>query len=164
MSDEKQTHIHTVWPTDMDLESGLYAYRVGYRKAAEALVWRAVNEEMPMGEAKGIVYPIMFLYRHVVEITLKDILAQFDSHKSNTRSYKFGHNLAAIWSNVVDVVFEVQEKDIAQDFINCFGPLIESLHAIDPKGDGFRYYLDTTGKVARPEPINVDLINIRMWI
>jgi hypothetical protein len=69
----RRNHVFTVRAWDAPGEFGRWEYRVGYRKAADALVLKAVNDETHPTERIGFIYPVMFLYRHCIEITLKDL-------------------------------------------------------------------------------------------
>jgi hypothetical protein len=60
------------WKNNACLRNGdEYAYREGYRKGAQILV-RAVEETQ--SDQDFLVYPIVFLYRHHIELALKRVI------------------------------------------------------------------------------------------
>jgi hypothetical protein len=62
---------------------GRYAYSEGYRRGARILVQYVVDHAM---DQDFLVYPIIFLYRHHVELVLKDILLRAPSLTSRPLS------------------------------------------------------------------------------
>jgi hypothetical protein len=164
MSKEKPRHKSTVAPQNLTSDEKRHVYRVGYRKAADALVLRMLHEELPEIERAGLIYPIMFLYRHCIEITLKDLLELGSITKIMKENETLGHDLMKIWSNSLALTEAVQGKKMRDDFDDSFGPLISAMHAADPKGDGFRYSLDPSGQPYWPQPFDVDIVNIKMWV
>lgn len=60
------------WKNNACLRNGNeYAYREGYRRGAQILV-RAVEETQ--SDQDFLVYPIVFLYRHHIELALKRVI------------------------------------------------------------------------------------------
>lgn len=60
------------WKNNACLRNGdEYAYREGYRRGAQILV-RAVEETQ--SDQDFLVYPIVFLYRHHIELALKRVI------------------------------------------------------------------------------------------
>ena len=62
------------WKNNACLRDGdEYAYREGYRRGAQLLV-QAVGESAR--DQDFLVYPIVFLYRHHIELVLKRVIKQ----------------------------------------------------------------------------------------
>ena len=54
--------------------SDLFAHIEGYKRAAD-LVWAAIKPNPRAAGIDYLVYPMIFLYRYFVELSLKDIIA-----------------------------------------------------------------------------------------
>lgn len=57
--------------------SRFFLMRDGYRKSADALVQQAIDD---FREADYLVFPIVFLYRHAFELSLKYIINHYGHH------------------------------------------------------------------------------------
>jgi hypothetical protein len=77
MSTEK--HMFTVTSWNRLGELSRTQYREGYKKAADTLTLKVLCSDgdymTDLHLRFGMIYPIMFLYRHYIEIELKDLLA-----------------------------------------------------------------------------------------
>lgn len=108
-------------------------YRVGYldtaRDTASALRKRAGNNASAM--------PVLFLFRHYVELALKDILAAAGAFAIDLADKKFGHNLAALWDEA-GKVFTNFSVEATADQRSAIAELVE----LDARADAFRYALD----------------------
>src|ERR1700674_5287427 len=75
-------------------------YRAGYRKAADALVLNLLNSDgdyiTDLHIRFGMIYPIMFLYRHYIEIEFKDLLALAAITSLVDAEKLSGHDLRAL--------------------------------------------------------------------
>ncbi len=108
-------------------------YRVGYldtaRDTASALRKRDGTNESAM--------PVLYLFRHYVELALKDILAAGGAFAIDLADKKFGHNLAALWGEVAKVLNNFNfETTVGQHSV------INELVELDARADAFRYALD----------------------
>jgi len=82
----------------------LYGLREGYKSSADDLLDLALQK----GDPKTLdtyIFPILFSYRHCLEISLKHIYLRCFSHIQCN-----GHNLLDLWDKV--------KKDVIDDFIN----------------------------------------------
>lgn len=61
---------------------GIYA--LGYREAAELLGQRCLNSR---AEADSLVYPLVFLWRHYVELRLKELLRGLNYIDQQSREF-----------------------------------------------------------------------------
>lgn len=157
------SHVLTVKSWTVPGKLDRWEYRVGYRKAADALVIKALAEPPPTDQV-GLIYPIMYLYRHYLELTLKDLLFEAQAAAVATYSVKVGHDLSTLWDTILDMVETVQGNQDRQSFDEAFGPLVKTFHAADPNADAFRYATNRRGDEHWPAPFNVDIINIKIWI
>lgn len=164
MDNKKPINIQNIAPPQLNDDATRHEYRVAYRKAADALVLRVLHERLPEVERAGMIYPIMFLYRHSIEVTLKDLLCLSYMAEITQKENKIGHDLASIWMEILSIVELVQGPKMRSETEESFGPLVLTVHNMDPKGDAFRYPLNTRGQPHWPKPFDVDIVLVKIWI
>lgn len=128
------------WPTmnwSWELNE-LASYALGYKYAAD----RIVSETNRINAY--VVYPVMFLYRHYLEIQLKTHLKAFQEYLGIPRNIPQHHNLLKLWKKVCKLEAEAinqQRWDADDTLANCteIGNLIRDFHEIDGKSTAFRY-------------------------
>jgi len=85
------------------LDNSWTRYEEGYYDAAKALVERYSGKF----ESAWVVYPILFLYRHYLELMLKSLIfeacASFEG-ESRPKEIADQHNLIVLWDMLVDIV------------------------------------------------------------
>jgi hypothetical protein len=162
MSAEK--NVFTVTPWKLCGELSWEAYREGYRKAADTLALNLVNSGgnyiSDLHMRFGMIYPIMFLYRHYIEIEFKQLLALIGMTTLVDTKKKYGHDLRALWSKVLECVEAVQGKDARQEFAGAFERTIAYFERVDPQRDGFRYPKNSKGHGQWDSPLEVDVATI----
>lgn len=123
-------------------------YRVGYlntaRDTASALRKRHGTNASAM--------PVLYLFRHYVELALKDILAAGGAFAIDLSDKKFGHDLAALWREVAQVLDNFGFKATAGQH-----SVINELVELDARADAFRYALDRAGQQQFERIGSVDL-------
>jgi hypothetical protein len=145
-------------------------YLAGYRAAADILfehaeqsIAKAPND--PLDVANWLVYPIYFLYRHAIELSLKQMRAAKTEDGQTTtpdrgKVLRNDHSLLELWMEVKDWVQQIGGERLGAE-TDAFEKLIEQIHQVDPKGDAGRYDLhrnqSETFKGVRP----IDLPNLR---
>ena len=113
-------------------------YADHYAEAAEQLYKSTTNNTR---KKDSLVYPMMFLSRHSVELRLKSILHKlYILHKQNgsdmEKSSLNGHNLECLW-NAIDKLYNGEKNGI---YILA-GERITELNQYDSKSDTFRYHI-----------------------
>src|SRR6478609_5485267 len=117
-----------------------YSYAEGYKIAAQRLIKHVVET----GEDQDfLVYPIIFLYRHHIELLLKSILEQLPYLlDKKLKTNHCSHNLAELWNDLKSLIGEVSEacgwENLslnAIEGIDCY--ICQPTHA-DPKSFTFR--------------------------
>lgn len=97
-----QQSAHFGW---QNKDEALYGIREGYKYSADELVEIVVNSGNNIKKLDTYIFPIMFSYRHAVEISLKHIyLRAYGNIPSG------GHSLLELWDKV--------RKEIIDDMIN----------------------------------------------
>ncbi len=111
---------------DLDF-GGNYHYVEGYRRAAQAIL--QVAEDTPR-DVDELIYPLVFLYRHRIELHLKQLLS-YGSEPPPT------HDLLELWTAIRTVVeAELRPRMVILDLVES---RLNELHALDRGGTAFRY-------------------------
>jgi len=141
------------------------AYKSGFRSAANQLALEACKIR---SEQDIIIYPIAYLYRHHIELVLKDIFLMAASllRLETTNSQKnalMRHNLLKIWNYVIPLLAPIcelaGEEPLPQEDIEGISSYIRQINDYDSGGNSFRYARELNG--ARSLPENLALINIQ---
>ena len=130
-------------------------YIAGYKEAADLLVDSIANQK---GSADSLIFPIVFLYRHYVEIRLKSLL--HDGHRLLDREHKHKseHQLSKLWPKVRSILDELWPNDEGED-LKAMDSLIAQFEEVDPRSTTFRYPKDFDGN----NSLNLDTprVNLR---
>ena len=142
-------------------------YAIGYKEAADQLV-----AGMGTGQSTDayLAYPVMFLYRHYLELRLKEIVIglkelgalSVDFGRFNLRPQlpdpeERGHRLAYFWNDMLSYWFGAIEEDLVAGIVleeleptyDIVGERISELDEIDRSSEVFRYPVDNKGKPHR---------------
>lgn len=101
----------------------------GYFQAADLLVDSCVEDPR---RSLRLVYPILFAYRHAVEVALKFTM-DFYGDDLAPRS----HSLGILWSHVRTIM--MHHCDVTLQELDCFGEIVAELDAADRSSTAFRY-------------------------
>jgi hypothetical protein len=149
------------WLTENDLtlpaeyfppgpEIGLYllhsadAYAHGYKMAADRL---AGVQNCDFGIERHIEYPIMFLYRHYIELELKQIIDLVSHLERNPAKARDTHDLLKLW-NRARLAIERYWPEEQKVHLDRAGFCISNFDKLDRTSQSFRYPHDKDGKVA----------------
>ena len=139
------------WQADAQLEAdgNWYPYVAGYKDAADKVIDATQNEYFD-----SLVYPVMFLYRHYLEIMLKQLLWEFRSlhlylekyprsMEDNTGSEKddpiLKHDLMRIWKELRKLIEKAWRDEEDLSFLADVELRVREFHAIDQGSFAFRY-------------------------
>ena len=131
-------------------EYSSFSYRYGYRRAGKILAeWAASN-----GEASHLVFPICFVYRHYVELTLKRLIAlgcgiaNRRMAEGETRVVS-KHDLRKLWNTFRAVEVEVINKTGGNprppEDMEGIEAYLDQLHTSDQGSYSFRYAVGKSG-------------------
>jgi hypothetical protein len=147
------------------------ACALGYRMAAQALVEHAC-QPCERGKETFLFYPIVFLYRHYVELMLKNVIFAFDEpemrnitgaaelDRKKLTTGKDGHSLKLLWEQLRPLVQALGEAAGRPDTIEGTNFYIEKLNEFDPYSFAGRYASEKTKaslKEAQKDGGTVDL-------
>lgn len=125
----------------------------GYRRSADALVEQAVVD---FREADFLIYPIVFLYRHALELNLKYIINVYGRHVGVEPIWT-SHDFEQLWPEFLRVLdgFGTDDPDQADQIV---GGVIAEFGNVDPKSFSYRYPRDNRGI---PVPLANDRMDLR---
>ncbi|MGG3399259.1 hypothetical protein ABER78_20590 [Bacillus velezensis] len=133
-----------------DGQSYYYGYKEGFFQAAHMSIKPAKYY------SDSLVYPIIFNYRHYLELVLKENILRFQIFFRLPITYKNTHNL--IWlldklesilvPNNLGFLISPTQKKVIQDF-----------HKIDSQNDAFRFVFNTEGSLSH----TYDHKQISLW-
>jgi hypothetical protein len=143
---------------DHDLRR-FYRMKDGYKLAGDVLVQRWLTQSRTL-YGDSLVYPILFCYRHFLELSMEWILWQREEYRS-TSIFK-EHDLRRLWHKCLlifqDVNIDADPQVVASE------KLILEMHEMDEGSFNFRYTHDKKGKVIDLGIGRVDLIRLREGI
>jgi hypothetical protein len=138
------------WHNDACLYTGQndtakHGYTEGYRRGAQLLVEHVAEHA---SNQDYLVYPVIFLYRHHIELALKNLIRQApylvereltDPEKSHLGK----HRLDLLWADVKAILKEICKKagwgKLDPDDVEGIDAYIAQLSAMDPDSFAFRY-------------------------
>ncbi len=120
--------------------STFFGYALAYKKAADLLVQN--NQRLPDIFLDDLVLPIVFLYRHYVELMLKDLLIE-----GNKKYGKFSpseikekildtHNIAYLWQKLKALLFALTDRS---EYVEALEACLFEFSNVDDSSMSFRY-------------------------
>ena len=122
---------------------GLYAD--GYRRAAELLVKQAKTYR----DRNTLIYPIVFLYRQYLELSLKDFITQ--GNRVEVRNPRpMHHRLNALWDICCRIARE-RGLPISKGRLRIIKQHVDEFERFDPTSEAFRYPVTTKNTPSIPD-------------
>jgi hypothetical protein len=132
----------------------------GYRRAARILA----EDAFERGDEVFLLYPVVFLYRHHVELMLKNLIYAFDhpsvrqktgaeeldeTDRQNLSNGKKAHSLQRLWGQLLPVVKALGNDIHHSETVEGISSYIQQLNEIDPDSVSFRYTTAIAGTKAK---------------
>jgi hypothetical protein len=144
-------------------DPGLYAAESwharawGFKRAADTL---ASDVLMARGEADLMIYPLVFLYRHQLELHLKDLILTGNELVDNPIKLK-DHALDGLWKDCRNILEKIGiEVDIPET--RHFEESLAVLNSVDRTSTAFRYPVTKSGAPTLPPDLAaIDAENLR---
>ncbi len=128
----------------------------GFRRAADILVHHIATHGSGQDH---LIFPIANMYRHHLELLLKDII-QLGAHLKDQKVIPKGHKLLPLWEQCKQTLNEIWEAKESVENFQQIERILRELTALDPDGQNFRYGRRTDGT----KPLqNVEIINIESF-
>ena len=130
----------------------LVAMTEGYKQAADLMVIQTESDETTRN---FLVYPIIFNYRHFLELSLKYHLATYGPRVGIPPNWK-SHDLALLWTAFVAMLEQFGTLD-PDDVDPIVGETILQFAKIDPDSYSHRYPVDRRG-----DPVPVEQADLHL--
>lgn len=138
-------------------------YTGGYKEAGDLLLKYALRS----GRQHVLVYPIIFLYRHYIELQLKEIIVNNRSYLGKSEPFPDYHNIDRLWEICKQDLIDIDEpllnqldqkryEEILSQY-DALGKDVSQFSQWDPDSQHFRYPVDKKGN-----PIVLDLRSINL--
>jgi len=136
-------------------------YIMGYKEAGDCLV-NSVAEQK--GTPDSLLFPIVFLYRHYIEIRLKSLLQDGSQLLDLEYNPKAEHRLSKLWSEVRKIITTLWPSGDKNE-LRSIDLLIHQFEQVDPHSTAFRYPKDLEGNNSlKIETPRVNLRNLKeVW-
>ena len=146
------------WLLDKSMEGSRPAiYIDGYKVAADTILQQFQDEK---GTLELIVYPVMFLYRHHLELSLKHLRSTIGERFPNQQLNSGGHGLKRIWDDCVQCL-RIQASDDEENFSGVT-QIIRQFDDVDPHpAENFRYSQTLKGEPTQTGKECIDLSVVR---
>jgi len=109
-------------------------YCRGYFFAARTLAEKVVAERRNLDIS---IYPMFYMYRHAIELGLKQVWATNSYINSGERNVMGGHNLKEIWKKLKPKLLILEE--IENETIDIMDKIINDIYELDHLAEEFRF-------------------------
>jgi hypothetical protein len=131
-------------------------YIYGYKKAADILVNYIIEVQI---DQDYLVYPIVFLYRHHLELILKEVIKKgnglldiYENVSEHTH-----HKIIDLWQKCKKIIKDVWPEGSSDD-LDAVDDCLTQFYKVDPTSMSFRYPTDKKGN---PIITGIKHINLR---
>lgn len=128
----------------------------GYMQAGAVLVAHCLADDR---QRHALVYPILFNYRHGLEMAMKWTLNRYGRFAS-INNYKLDHKLQGLWQKCRTVISDVGGGD-DDEAVQAVEDVILEFDALDPGAFAFRYAQGKKGSEIELPVFAIDLENLR---
>jgi hypothetical protein len=129
----------------------------GYKQGAEALAVSAAERNATLDL---VIYPIVFLYRQYLELTLKQIIDNAKRLENTGKGFPTNHDLKGLWKEALDLLrlhYGAADLPPELDNIQC---CIDEFHEHDSTSMAFRYPTDKKGQIHLRDLRHINLRNL----
>jgi hypothetical protein len=114
----------------------------GYFRAGHILIDQCREN---LNEGHLLIYPILFCYRHALEMAMKDLLESY-GHRFGVSVPGLDHNLWRLWESCRAIFAQIDNQSVATD-TSIVERLIKEFHDLDARAEAFRYPVKKDGTV-----------------
>jgi hypothetical protein len=129
----------------------------GYKVAADLLVQ---HTETQAWRRRKLVYPIVFCYRHFLELTLKGILEEYGAMGNVSPNWTH-HRLEDLWRDFRALLRNLDSDNPEEQGTDAVEQCIAEFAKIDPVSETFRYPKGRKGQPFDAGFETVDLLQLR---
>lgn len=119
-----------------------FDYAWGFYDAAEASIDAAIEHKAPLDV---LVYPIVFCYRHALELSLKHLRKELPRLWNEPTAYATKHTFPVMWGEVQTFLQRSVHFDPDGSLVPMVDRVLKDVEEFDAGGTVFRYPEDTKG-------------------
>lgn len=145
-------------------------HRDGFCFAADNLIRDLLFQEQlkkhdPEREFYGVLFAVLYCYRHYLEVTLKHLISIYapysvDVLDSEVQDLKKTHNLMKLWNQLKRMMIEVNGENHDRHERAVVESVINDFNRVDPNSQMFRYSHDNSGNRTRDGVPSTDLVKL----
>ncbi len=138
----RYTSSNTSWPARLDIHRDENINIIdGYLSAARILVETVRAQDILADE---LAYPIMYLYRHYLELTLKGIWRCLWQLNHLDRNFPKHHRLLDLWAGYREILVRGAyiSEEVQEEVYMC----LTGINDVDPHAESFRFTQRKDGK------------------
>lgn len=130
-------------------------YAEGYRRAAESLF---ATFSADLRDGSYLLFPLAFLYRHHVELRIKELLFASADYLQLPTDWRLNHNLMQFWQLLRPLLLRVS-PDLLKHELDNVDRIIGELSSKDPLSQLFRYPAYQAGRchLNDLDPIDIEI-------
>lgn len=132
-----------------------HGYIEGYKLAADLLVQQVERDQR---NQDLLIYPIVFLYRHALEVSLKHLIWVGSQLRDTRPELSTHHRLVPLWRQCRPIIEEVWPHGSKED-LEAAGALLEQFETRDPNSTVFRYPVTKEGLPAHSSSEHIHIGN-----
>jgi len=132
-------------------------YALGYKEAADLLVEHIVTHRFSQDT---LVYPILFSYRHYIELMIKDTLRMARRLQDVADQPMGHHKINNLWDELHRLLLIIFPDEMVNE-LKDISRLVGEFSTVDPGSFSFRYPVDKAGNPSLPGITHINLRNIR---
>lgn len=130
----------------------------GYMQGGAMLVEECQSNDQVLRHQ--LVYPILFCYRHGLELAIKWIIHQYGKYTDIPEEDYTHHDLWQLWKVCKKVIIDVG-SDGAMGSLMAVEQVVKDFHDLDKGSFSFRYSTDKKGALICLPDVPFDLTNIK---
>jgi hypothetical protein len=131
----------------------------GYMRAGAALV-DLCEQSGDRLDRHELVYPILFCYRHALELAMKWIVGQYGRYADVAAEDHLHHDLWKLWAVCKKVIVDVGSDGENEELL-AVEQVVKDFHDLDKGSFSFRYSRDRNGMTIQLPNMTFDLSNIK---
>lgn len=132
-----------------------FGFKEGYRRSAMILTQHIADK---LQDQDVLVYPVAFLYRQALEISLKHLIWLGRQLQDEEASFPTHHKLVPLW-NICQAMIEEVWPDGKKEDLEAVSAVLSQFESRDPSSTLFRYPLTKDGQVPFTHHENIDIGN-----
>jgi hypothetical protein len=146
------------WTSGWEREHDWYHHVTGYKDAADILI---ADLENGGRDTRKLGPPIMFLYRHHLELALKWLARECLKSLGRTDVVPTSHHLDDLWRLCLSLLTDVSRGSGAAEEVKQTTRLVDEFCRVDRTSEVFRYPENKDGQPSLPDGVEVDLDRVR---